>query len=124
MNEDKQMTSNKNFFDALKNAVNGIAYGIRTQTNIKIQIVAAILVIVAGIIFKFSGLEFVLLIFACGLVFVSEMLNTAIEATVNLVTDKFHPIAKVAKDVGAGAVLIASLNAIIIGAILFIGKIL
>ncbi|MBR6033630.1 MAG: diacylglycerol kinase family protein [Clostridia bacterium] len=118
------MTSNKNLFDAFKNAFSGIAYAIKTQANIKIQLAMVVIVMVAGAILKFSAIEFVFLTFACGLVLVTEMLNTSIEATVNLVTDKFHPIAKIAKDVGAGAVLIASLNALVVGLILFIGKII
>ncbi len=123
MEKDAQRTSNKNFFDAFANALKGIAYAIKTQRNIKIQIIFTIIVSVAGTIFKFNGLEFLFLVFACSLVLVTEMINTAIEATVNLVTTNFHPIAKIAKDVGAGAVLLSSLNAVIVGCILFLGKI-
>ena len=124
MKENEQRTSSKNFSDALANALNGIWHVSKTQRNIKIQITVTILVIIAGFIFKFSAIEFVLLVFACGLVLTSEIINTAIETTVNLVTSQYHPLAKIAKDVGAGGVLTASIIAAIIGCILFLGKII
>ena len=123
MKKNEQRTSNANFLDAFANAINGIVYAIKTQRNIKIQIVATIFVVIAGIIFHLTAIEFMFLIFSCSLVLVTEMVNTAIEATVNLNTMEYHPIAKIAKDVGAGAVLLSSINAIIIGCILFLGKI-
>ena len=123
MKKDEKKTSNKNFFDALVNAINGIWYTIKTQRNIKIQIFVTLVVIVAGIYFKLTRVEFMLLSFACGLVLVTEMVNTAIESAVNLSTSEFHPIAKIAKDVGAGSVLVASLNAVIVGCFLFFEKI-
>ena len=124
MKEDEKNTSNKNFLDALANALNGIGYAIRTQRNIKIQIVVTAIVIATGIFFQLSTIEFALLIFSCSLVLIAETINTAIEATVNLCTLEYHPIAKIAKDIGAGSVLLASLNAVIIGSILLIEKIL
>ena len=123
MKKDEKMTSNRNFFDAFLNSLNGIWYTIRTQKNIRIQLIIAILVIIAGVYFNLTIIEFIFLIFSCFLVIITEMINTAIEASVNLTTTKFHPIAKIAKDVGAGAVLVASINAIIVGCILFFGKI-
>ena len=124
MKKDEKRTFNKNFFDALANAFNGIRHGIKTQINLKVQIVITILVIIAGFYFKFNCIEFAFLVFSCGLVLVTEMLNTAIETSVNLTTTEYNPIAKIAKDVGAGSVLIASLNALVIGCILFLGKII
>ena len=123
MKKDRQETSNRNFFDAFANALNGIKYCIKTQRNIRIQILATIIVMIAGAILQFTAIEFVLLVFACGLVLVAEMLNTAIETSVNLVTKEYNLLAKLAKDVGAGSVLAASINAVIVGCILFLGKI-
>lgn len=123
MKKDDKRTSNRNFLDAFMNSLNGIGYTVKTQRNIKIQLVITILVIIAGVCFKFTTIEFVFLIFSCSLVLVTEMINTAIESCVNLTVADFHPIAKIAKDVGAGAVLMASINAIIVGCILFLGKI-
>ena len=123
MEQNEQKISNKNFLDAFVNALKGIWHAIKTQTNIKIQIIVTILVMIAGAIFKFNTMEFVFLVFSCGLVLIAEMINTAIEETVNLVTLNYHPLAKIAKDVGAGSVLVAALNAVIVGCILFLGKI-
>ena len=123
MKKDEKMTSNRNFFDAFMNSLNGIWYTIKTQRNIRIQLIVAIFVIIAGAIFKFSIIEFIFLLFASFLVIVTEMINTAIEANVDLTTTEFHPTAKIAKDVSAGAVLVSSINAIIVGCILFLGKI-
>ena len=124
MKENEQRTSSKNFLDAFANALNGIWHTIKTQRNIKIQIIVTVLVIIAGFVFKFNAIEFVLLVFACGLVLTTEVINTAIEVTVNLVTSEYHPLAKIAKDVGAGGVLTASITALVIGCILFLGKII
>ena len=123
MKKDEQRTSNKNLIDAFENAFCGISYAIKTQLNIKIQIIAGIVAVIAGIYFKLNKIEWLFLIFACALVFITEMLNTAIEETVNLSTKKYHPIAKIAKDVGAGAATLAAINSIIIGCILFLDKI-
>lgn len=113
---------NKNFRDAVKKALSGIWYAIKTQRNIKIQIVVSILVIIAGILLKLSLTEFIFITFAIMIVFITEMLNTAIETTVNLYTDKYHELAKIAKDVAAGAVVIAALNAIITATLIIINK--
>lgn len=114
---------NKNFIDASKNAITGIIYTIKTQRNIKIQLVIAIIVIGFSIYFNLSITEWLFIVFAIMLVLICELINTAIEEAVNLNTDKFHPIAKISKDVAAGAVTLASLNAVIIGMIIFVDKI-
>lgn len=115
---------NKNFWDALKKALSGIWYGIKTQRNIKIQIVVAILVIIAGILLKLNITEFIFITFAIMIVVITEMVNTAIETAVNLCTDKYHDLAKIAKDVAAGAVVLAALNAIIIAILILISKLI
>jgi len=109
---------NKNFFEALKHAAEGILTGFKTQWNIKTQILIAIMVIIAGMILKLTKIEMLFVVFAIALVLIAEMLNTAIESVVDLVTEEFKEKAKVAKDVGAGAVLIASINAIIVAIII------
>lgn len=115
---------NKNFWDAFKKALGGIWYGIKTERNIKIQIVVAILVIVAGIFLKLSITEFIFVSLAIMIVVITELINTAIETAVNLCTDKYHNLAKIAKDVAAGAVLLAALNAIIIAILIFTSKVI
>lgn len=114
---------NKNFLDACKKAFSGIWYCIRTQTNIKIQIVIALIVVFCCFYFNLTTIECIFLTIATMLVIITEVMNTAIETVVNLYTDKFHPIAKIAKDVAAGAVVLSALNAIIIAIIIIISKI-
>lgn len=115
---------NKNFWDAFKKAISGIWYGVKTQRNIKIQIVVSILVIIAAIILKLNITEFIFITFAIMLVIITEMVNTAIETAVNLCTDKYHDLAKIAKDVAAGAVVLSAVNAMIIAILIVVGKIM
>ena len=115
---------NKNFIEAWKKATGGIVYAVKTQRNIKIQLCIAVLVIIFAIVFKVNITQAMFLTFATMLVIITEMVNTAIEETVNLVTNKFHPVAKIAKDVAAGAVVLSALNAVIIAMFIFVNKII
>lgn len=119
--EDERL-KNKNFWDALKKALNGIWYGIKTQKNIKRQIVISIIVIAISIYLKLNITEFIFITLAIMIVFIAEMINTAIETAVNLYTNKYHELAKTAKDVAAGAVVLAAINAIIIATLILIEK--
>lgn len=119
--EDERL-KNKNFLDALKKALNGIWYGIKTQRNIKIQIIVSIVVIIVGLILKLNITEFIFITLSIMIVIIAEMINTAIEVAVNLYTDKYHELAKISKDVAAGAVTLAAINAVIIATLIFIGK--
>lgn len=119
--EDERLR-NKNFIDAWRKAFSGIWYTIKTQRNIKIQLVIALIVVLSMVFFKLNITECIFLTFAIMLVIILEVVNTAIEATVNLCTDKFHPIAKIAKDVAAGAVVLAALNAVIIFILICVGR--
>lgn len=121
--EDERL-KNKNFIDAWKKALGGIWYAIKTQRNVKVQLVIAVIVIIASIYFKVNITEAMFLTFATMLVIITEVMNTAIEEAVNLCTDKFHPLAKISKDVAAGAVVLAALNAVIIAIFIFISKII
>ena len=121
--EDERL-KNKNFIDAWKKAFSGIWYTIKTQRNLKVQLVIACIVIAAAIYFKVTITEAMFLTFATMLVIIIEVVNTAIEVAVNLCTDKYHPLAKIAKDVSAGAVVLAALNAVIIAIVIFVSKII
>lgn len=123
MKKDEQRTSNRNFLDSCLNAINGIVYATTTQGNIKKQLIIIVLVLLVSLFFNLSRLEFLCLVFAIMLVIITEMINTGIETLVDLYTDIYHPKAKIAKDVGAGAVVIASLNAVIVAYFLFFDKI-
>lgn len=121
---EKTKWHNKDFFKSFKFASSGIWYTISTQRNLKIQILFALLVIIFGIFLKISIMEWALIIFAIMFVVFAEMINTAIESTVDLYTEEVNEKAKIAKDVAAGAVLIASINSVAIGSLIFGNKIL
>lgn len=125
MKEEKepQKLKNGNFIDACQNALNGILYAITTQSNIKKQLIIAVVVMLVSLFFDLNRAEFLCLMFTVVLIIIAEMINTAIETVVDLYTDLYHPKAKIAKDVGAGAVIIAAINAVIVAYFLFFEKI-
>ena len=100
-------------------AFQGIGYVLRTQHNARVHAVVACLVIVAGIYFRVTAVEWAVLALTIGTVFSAEMINTVAELAVDLLTEQYHPMAKVAKDVGAGAVLVAAIAAIGVGLAIF-----
>ena len=121
--EKKQKLKNSNFLDACQNALEGIIYAITTQSNIKKQLIIAVAVMLISLFFDLTRAEFLCLMFTVVLVIIAEMINTAIETVVDLYTDLYQTKAKIAKDVGAGAVVIAEINAIIVAYFLFFEKI-
>ncbi len=100
-------------------AVSGIITAIKTEKSMRVHYSIAVLVLLSSLFFDFNRTEFLLLLFAVSLVVISEMINTAIERTIDLVTKDFHPLARLVKDVAAGAVLIATINSLIVGYLLF-----
>lgn len=114
---------NKNFIDSWVNAFNGIIYATTTQSHIKKQLLIAVVVMLISLLFNLTRAEFLCLMFTVVLIIVTEMINTAIETVVDLYTDIYHPKAKIAKDVGAGAVVITAINALIVAYFLFFDKI-
>lgn len=104
-------------------AFQGIFTCVRKERNMKIHCVAAVLVVIAGVILKISAIEWCICMVLFGLVMTLEHVNTAVEAVVDMVTEEYHPLAKVAKDTAAGAVLIAAIMAAIAGCIIFLPKI-
>lgn len=108
--------------NAFNAAIAGILYTFKHERNMKIHCFVAALVLTISLFCEFNKFEMMLLLFTISLVVISEMFNTAIEKTVDMITDTYHPLAKIAKDVAAGGVLIASLNACIIGYLLFYDK--
>ena len=97
----------------------GVGYGLRTQANFRIQVLIASGVILAGVVFKLSTTEWAILVVTMMIVLSAELLNTAIEAVVDRVGNETHPLSKIAKDAGAGAVLIGAVGAIIVGVLIF-----
>jgi len=103
-------------------AIEGIAYALRTQRNMRIHVFFAAVVLVAAVVLDVSRLEMVALLFAIGFVLMAELANTAIETTVDLVVDRFDPKAKTAKDVAAGGVLVSSVIALSVGYVVFFDR--
>lgn len=95
-------------------AIDGIVHVLRTQRNMRVHLVLAVLAGIASLMLGVSRIELVAVVFAIVLVFVTELINTAIETTIDLVVDHFDPLAKIAKDVAASAVLIAAINALVV----------
>lgn len=100
-------------------AIEGIVYVLKTQRNMRIHFAAAAVIVFLGIVLNLSRIDFLFICFAVFLVLLAEMMNTAVELIIDLISDTYHPLARLIKDIGAGAVMIASLNAIIIGYIVF-----
>lgn len=115
---------NQNFFQAFKNAINGIMYTGKTQRNIKIQLIFAILVIILGFFLHISLIEWIILIITMFSVLVAELFNTAIETVVDLYTEEYNEKAKIAKDVASGAVLLMAVCSVIVGILLLGVKII
>ena len=96
-------------------AYRGLVYAVRTQRNMRFHVVASAGVLVLSLLVGASRLELAMIVLVILAVFVAEMFNTAMEFAVDLVTQEYHPLAKLAKDVSAGAVLVASLAAVLVG---------
>ena len=105
-------------------AFEGILTGIRKERNMRIHTAAMILVVFFGTVLGLSATEWCICLVLFGLVMALELVNTAVEAVVDLVTEERKPLAKIAKDTAAGAVLIAAIMAAVIGCIIFLPKIL
>lgn len=105
----------KGFIGSLNCAIEGILWAVKTQRHMLFHLVAAILVLVGALVLRLSLHEFALLALAITLVLFAELVNTAIEVVVDLVSPDFHPLAQRAKDVAAGAVLLASVGAMVLG---------
>ncbi len=109
----------KAFLRSFRYAFAGIGYVLRTQRNARVHLTIIVLVIAAGFFFRVSAVEWAILALAMGMVFSAEMINTVAELAVDLLTQHYHPMAKVAKDVGAGAVLVAAIAAVAVGVAIF-----
>jgi diacylglycerol kinase (ATP) len=100
-------------------AFEGLIYVLATQRNMRIHFVAASAALVAAVMVGVERWEFIAIVFAAAFVIVAEMMNTAIESAIDVATSTFNPLAKIAKDVAAGAVLIATFNALAIAYLVF-----
>ncbi len=94
-------------------------YVLRTERNARIESMVAVLVILAGLVFQISRLEWIVVVLLICLVLALEMINTAIEATVDLAMPEWHTLAKIAKDSAAGAVLLVTSGSVVVGILIF-----
>ncbi len=114
----------KKIINSFKYAFEGIVTSFKTERNMKIHVLATVLVILLGVILKINKTEWILCTFAITIVISAELFNTALETIVDMITKEKNVKAKIAKDVSAGAVLVTAIGATVVGTIIFIPKIL
>jgi diacylglycerol kinase (ATP) len=109
--------------DSFNYAFEGIIHVLRTQRNMRIHFLLAVGVLIAALAFGVDKLELIALLLSICFVLVAEMINTAVEAAIDIASTSFDPMAKLAKDIAAGAVLISAVNAIAVGYLVFSGQV-
>jgi undecaprenol kinase len=124
MKKINENNKNNGFRSAFGNAFTGFDYALRTERNLKIHFAIGGLVIIAGLLLRISALEWCVILLTIGAVVVTEMINTAIEYTVDLASPEKHDLARKAKDVSAGAVLAIAASSVLIGLIIFLPKLI
>ncbi len=105
----------RNWFESLNCAIEGILYASKTQRHMKVHFAAAVLILVLALFLDVGRHDFIILALSITLVLFAEMINTALEVTIDLIHEQYHPLAKVVKDTAAGGVLIASFGAVVMG---------
>jgi diacylglycerol kinase (ATP) len=110
-------------FDSFNYAFEGLIHVLRTQRNMRVHFLAAVAVLVLALAVGVSKIELIALLISIVFVLVAEMINTAVEGAIDVATSSFDPMAKLAKDIAAGAVLLATINAVAVGYLVFSGKV-
>lgn len=121
--KDKKL-SFKRLKHSFKYAFKGVGHAFKYEQNFFIHILMAVLAIILGVVLKISKIEWLVLIIIIGLVLAFELINTALESLVDLVTKEYNELAKVTKDTAASAVLVLAIMSVIIGIIIFVPKII
>ena len=114
---------NKNLIESFKNAISGIIYAIRKERNMKIHVTAFFIVLLLSIHYRLAKEELLIICLTVSLVFICELLNTSVELVVDIITNHFHPKAKAAKDIAAGAVFVSSLVSLAVAYFVFFDRI-
>jgi len=112
----------RKLIDSFNYAIQGIIHTLQTQKNMRFHFIIAIGVLAISLFLNLSKTDILILLISITLVLVLEMINTAIETTIDIYVNYYHPLAKIAKNVAAGAVLIAAINAVLIGYLLFFDR--
>lgn len=121
--EKKKDWKNKKFFSSVKHALEGVQTILKEERNMRNHAALGIIPLLMGWYFRINALEWIAIIFCIFLVIIMEFLNTIFETVVDMVTDyEFHPLAKKAKDIAAGAVLVTAVFSLIIAAVIFLPK--
>ena len=108
------------FIAGFGHAIDGLRWAVKTQRNMRFHLAAGVVVVVLGLALRVSRGDMVALLLTCVVVVTAEMFNTMAEAVVDLASPDYHALAKVAKDVAAGAVLVTAIGAAVIGLVIFI----
>lgn len=112
----------KKLLDSFNYAIEGIVYSVRTQRNMRIHMIAAILVLTACFFYDLNKMELLVITITITMVIAAELINTAVELAIDATTNYYHPLAKLAKNAAAGAVLVTAINAVLVGYIIFWDK--
>lgn len=112
----------QNLVESFNSAIEGFVYVFKSQRNMRLHFLIGFFAVALGIFLNFSAIEFIVLCLTIGFVLFAEMFNTAIEHTIDLIKEEFHPLARIVKDICAGAVLLSSMSAIVVGYILFVSR--
>ncbi len=118
------MSKKENIFGSFGYAFEGIAKAFKSEPNLKVHIVAGVLVLLTAYFFKVTKTEWLILALTITLVIILELINTVIETITDIVSPRYSPRAKIIKDVSAGAVAVSAILAVIVGVVLFLPKIL
>ena len=113
---------NKHSANPFRNALIGILETYRSERNFKIHVIIALVAVGLALWLEVSDMEWCWIALCIAIVFLAELLNTAIEALVDLASSDYHPLAKKAKDAAAGSVLIAAVFSFIVGCVIFLPK--
>ncbi|HUT74233.1 MAG TPA: diacylglycerol kinase [Armatimonadota bacterium] len=112
----------RSLFDSFRFALDGLVHVIGTHRHMRYHLVATMAVLALSVLLRVTKIEVIALILVIAMVLLAELFNTAIEVTVDLVTDSYHPLAKIAKDVAGAAMLLATLTAATVGALIFLDR--
>lgn len=120
----KERFSLRSRIKSFKHAINGLKILFREEHNARVHLFVAVLVVIAGFVFEISITEWMMITFAIGLVITTEIFNSTIEKTADFVSPERNEKIKVIKDLAAGAVLVSTITAVIIGLFIFLPKLL
>jgi diacylglycerol kinase (ATP) len=104
---------------SFNNAIDGLIFVFKTQRSMKVHILFTLFVLLISVVLNVAFVDFLFLTFAMSLVLITEMINTALEMIMDMISESYHPLVRVSKDVSAGAVLISTLTALIVGYLIF-----